>query len=69
MEIPIVDYLILNLGADLQLLEDHYNAVIAVDEDLPKVKFAARVRKTLRMNLEKDAEQRISLSLNLPLHK
>lgn len=67
LELPIVDLLILNLGADLQLLQDHYNhAVLA--PDAPKVQFAGRQRQAIRLDLEQDAEQRISLTLDHNLH-
>lgn len=70
LEIPIVDFLLLNLGqADLQLLEEHYNYAV-LKEAAEKVHFTTRANhQTLRLQLEQDAEKRINLSLDHPLHK
>lgn len=67
-EIPIVDFIILNLGADLKLLEEHYNGAVR-DADSPKIQFAIRHRQTIQLDLEQDAEQRINLSLDHLLHE
>lgn len=67
-EIPIVDFLILNLGSDLKQLEDHYNNAVR-DPATPKIQFATRHKQTIRLNLEQDAEQRINLSMDHLLHE
>lgn len=69
LEIPLVDFLILNLGADLRLLQSHYNAMVK-DADLPDIQFVNRQTQTIRLNMQQDAHQRLNMSLDhLLLHE
>lgn len=60
IEIPFTDILILNLSADLKLLENYYNAF--VNPEAP-VKFAQRHTQTIRLDV-KSEEGRINLSMD-----
>lgn len=63
LEIPLVDFFILNLGVDLKLLENHYNTAVKEDSE-PKVEFTMRHRQKIRLDIRQDPEQRINLSLS-----
>lgn len=69
LEIPISDFLILNLGADLKLLEDYYNNMV-LDEAAPKIQFVdPHQQQTIRLDVAQDSEQRINLSMDHQLHE
>lgn len=60
IEIPLTDILILNLGAELSILEDYYNTVVRPDAT---VRFALRPRQAVQLELEEQAE-RINLAVD-----
>ena len=59
VEIPLTDILIMNLGSDLPLLEDYYNAFVDKDD---RVEFAVRQRQAVQFTVNGDAD-RIDLSM------
>lgn len=69
LEIPIIDILILNLGADLKLLEDYYNKVVLDSANgASPIRFAMRQRQAIQMDVKEEAE-RINLSLEQQVHE
>lgn len=69
LEIPIIDILILNLGADLKLLEDYYNNVVLESANSANpIGFAMRQSQAIQINVKEEAE-RINLSLEHQVHE
>lgn len=69
VEIPIVDFLILNLGTDLHLLQDYYNYAV-LPADAPKIHFVQHQLQTIRFNVTEDSEdQTLKVILDHRLQK
>lgn len=62
LEIPIVDMLILNMRADIRLLEAHYNKFVKSESD-PNIEMFRPGRQTMRLKLSEGPEHRINLTL------